>query len=76
MKRAKMELILNGLTEKEKNALKEALSPIYFSDSADYIRGLWNVVQALIGDQVKHVTPREWLSLLEPDVFKEDEDEE
>jgi hypothetical protein len=64
--------VISTLTPKEKEALKEAIAPIYFADSADYIRGLWNVVNVLIGDKfdINELNAQEWLYALEPGVYK------
>jgi hypothetical protein len=71
---SKINSIISTLTEKEKNALKEAVAPIYFKDSADYIRGLWNVVNVLIGDKVDmdQFNPKDWLYALEPELKEQD----
>jgi hypothetical protein len=42
----------NTLTEKEKNALKEAISVIWLDDSSDYLNGLWDVVRVIIGSEI------------------------
>ncbi|WPS85519.1 hypothetical protein SMD22_00225 (plasmid) [Brevibacillus halotolerans] len=66
----KINSIISSLSQKEKEALKEAIAPIYFEDRADYIRGLWNVVNVLIGDKIDmdEVNTKEWLYVLEPDL--------
>ena len=43
---------VNYLTEKEKNALKEAISVIWLDDSSDYLNGLWDVVRAIVGSEI------------------------
>lgn len=45
-------LIINSLTEREKQALDEAVSVIYLNDSSDYINGLWGVVRAIVGSDI------------------------
>jgi hypothetical protein len=70
MEKSEIENIIVDLTLKEKNALREAISPIYFSDSADYIRGLWNVVIALIGEDIENINLQEWLYALDPELYK------
>jgi transcriptional regulator with XRE-family HTH domain len=43
---------LNELTDKEKNALCEAMKVLYLDDDSDYINGLWGVVKAILGNDV------------------------
>ncbi|MEX3623546.1 helix-turn-helix transcriptional regulator [Viridibacillus arvi] len=60
-------LLLKSLTEREKQALSEALSVIHLNDSSDYINGLWAVVKVLIGDAVvenEGFNTRSWTDLL------------
>lgn len=44
---------ISQLTEKERNALKEAVLVLYLADSSDYINGLWEVVRAIMGDKME-----------------------
>jgi hypothetical protein len=39
---------LKQLSDREKKALEEASTAIYFTDSSDYLSGLWGVVSALL----------------------------
>ena len=61
-----------------KKALAEAAAPIYFTDSADYIRGLWSVVNTLapaLGYEVPD-SEQGMLAILkdiEPDVYAVDD---
>lgn len=70
MNQEKIQAIINSLTPKEKDALREAIAAIYFQDSADYIRGLWNVVNVLIGDKLDldELDIKEWLYTLSPEL--------
>lgn len=52
MDKNQVEQVIDGLTPKERAALDEAISVIYFTDSADYINGLWGVVRAILGDAI------------------------
>lgn len=45
-------LIIDSLSSREKSALSEAVSAIYFNDSSDYLNGLWGVVRELVGHNV------------------------
>lgn len=45
------ELIKNS-TAKEKMALKESVTVLYLSDSSDYINGLYDVVKAIVGEDM------------------------
>jgi hypothetical protein len=40
------------MNDREKFILKEAAGTIYFNDSADYLRVLWNIIDILIGDKI------------------------
>lgn len=44
--------IIQSLTKKEQEALKAAVSVLYFEDSSDYANGLWEVVRAIIGNEL------------------------
>lgn len=70
----KFKKALASLTEREKEALKEALMVIYLDDNSDYLNGLWGVVKAIIGDtwddegfQVETI-----LALLNPEMATQD----
>lgn len=42
----------NSLTDKERKALYAAISVLWLNDSSDYINGLWEVVRAIVGDEI------------------------
>lgn len=44
--------VIDTLSVREKEALRAATSVLYLNDSTDYINGLWDVVRALVGDNV------------------------
>ena len=44
--------VLNQLSKRELAALDKATSALYFGDSSDYCTALWNVIDALIGDEI------------------------
>lgn len=72
-KETEIDKIINSLTMKEKEVLIEAISPLYFEDRSDYIRGLWDIVNVLIGDRVNvdDIDVKEWLYALQPQLFEE-----
>lgn len=41
--------VLTTLTDKERNALSQAISVLWLNDSSDYMNGLWDVIRAIIG---------------------------
>ena len=43
--------VIESLTEKERNALKAAISVIWLNDRSDYLNGLWDVVRAILGSE-------------------------
>lgn len=47
----KFEDVIKSLTEKEKKALNESVSALYFFDNSDYQSFLWGVIKALLEDQ-------------------------
>jgi transcriptional regulator with XRE-family HTH domain len=58
---------LNVLSDKEKKALKEAMSVLWLKDSSDYIKGLWGVVNAIIGEEIvqnEGFRLEDWLDLM------------
>ena len=62
--------MLNELSDKEKKALEEAISVLYFNDSSDYITGLWAVVRAILGNDVVHnegFNLKDWFNLMKED---------
>ncbi|MFE8701080.1 hypothetical protein ACFYKX_10785 [Cytobacillus sp. FJAT-54145] len=46
--------MVNTLTEKEKQALTEAVSVIWLNDKSDYLNGLWDVIRVLVGEDLFH----------------------
>jgi hypothetical protein len=44
--------LIESLTERERNALKEAISVIWLDDSSDYLNGLWDVVRIIVGSEI------------------------
>ncbi|WP_312887677.1 helix-turn-helix transcriptional regulator [Paenibacillus sp. 1182] len=59
--------ILTELTEKEKNALREALHVLWLADNSDYRSGLWAVIAAILGEPVAYndgFNLRDWLDLI------------
>lgn len=54
MDKTKILEMVNSLTEKERKALNEAVSVLWLSDSSDYINGLWDIVQTIVGDEIYH----------------------
>lgn len=69
LKTDKVDNALSLLTEKEKLALRESLQVIYLDDKSDYINGLWDVIRAIIGDQMDEdeFNVEEWLTKLKKD---------
>lgn len=65
--------MLKELTDKEREALKSAISVIYLADSSDYINGLWEVVTAIIGDKLDEegVNIKDILNVLDPELAEE-----
>lgn len=64
--------ILDQFTSRELAALNAALSVIHLNDSSDYINGLWDVLRALLGNDVldaESFSVKEWTNLL--GTFKE-----
>lgn len=62
--------VLNELSDKEKEALKEAISVLYFNDSSDYIGGLWSVVRAILGYEITNnegFNVEDWFNLMKED---------
>jgi transcriptional regulator with XRE-family HTH domain len=47
LRKKELEQFLSNFSEKEKEILDNVISPIYFSDSSDYLTGLWGVVRVL-----------------------------
>ena len=44
--------VIDSLSERERSALEPAVSAIYFTDSSDYLSGLWDVVSAIVGNNI------------------------
>lgn len=69
-KEEEIRTIVEELTDKERNALKEAVSVLYLNDSSDYINGLWDVVRAIVGEKVEDddFSLEKWLNALDPEM--------
>lgn len=52
MEKREVEEILAGLTEKEREALKEAVTVLWLNDRSDYINGLWDIIRILMGTDI------------------------
>lgn len=52
MSNTQLSQIKSQLTQKEADALKEAISVIWLNDRSDYINGLWDVIRAIIGHDI------------------------
>lgn len=65
-------------TERETNALREAVNALYFADSADYGSALWSVVRAIDGSVADLLEEDEGAAfkLLNPDAEGDDDDDE
>lgn len=70
MKENEIFKMLQDLTDKEREALKEAITVIYLADKSDYINGLWGVVTAIIGDDIDEegVDIKRILNFLDPEL--------
>lgn len=59
--------LINQLSEREKQAINAALAVIHLNDSSDYINGLWEVLRALLGENIvedNSFSVKEWTNLL------------
>lgn len=52
MEKHELKKTLAGLTEKEREALKEAVSVLWLNDRSDYINGLWDIIRILMGTDI------------------------
>lgn len=52
MEREKLVGVLKKLTTKEQEALQSAVESIYVGDSDDYLKGLWEVVIAILDEDI------------------------
>ncbi|AJD93110.1 hypothetical protein JMA_37920 (plasmid) [Jeotgalibacillus malaysiensis] len=52
MEKHELEKTLAGLTEKEREALKEAVTVLWLNDRSDYINGLWDIIRILMGTDI------------------------
>lgn len=66
--------MLQELSDKEREALKSAVSTIYLEDKSDYIKGLWEIVTIIIGDNLDEegVDIKNILDVLDPALTEED----
>lgn len=63
--------LLEGLSTKERLALREALVVIYLNDSSDYLNGLWGVVSAITDDIFdEEFDIKKLLNMLDPELGK------
>lgn len=53
MEKHEAEKVLAGLTEKEREVLKEAVSVLWFNDSSDYVNALWDIIRVLMGSDIE-----------------------
>lgn len=52
MEKHELEKTLAGLTEKEREALKEAVRVLWLNDRSDYINGLWDIIRILMATYI------------------------
>lgn len=67
MKELAAMVIIDGLSDKERATVSEAYNTYRFTDSSDYLGGLWNVVKAIVGHDIVNndgFNVNDWFDLL------------